>query len=71
MIKLKSKIIKTDDKNQYVRIKTYKAKNTSTAEHICVINTLITSILDNDDSISLNELCKIIKENQKIINKGE
>ena len=65
MITLKTKIVGRDDESQFVEIKSYKTKHTTTAEHICAINTLITAILDNDKNMTINKLTTLIKDNYK------
>lgn len=71
MISIKTKIEGTDEQYQYVSIKKYKCKNSTTAEHLCLVNALVDAILDNNDDMSINDVCKMIKENYKIFKKGE
>lgn len=66
MINLKTKIIETTDKGQCVKVTKYKTKHTSSLEHICAINVLVRAVMDNEDDMSITELCKLIKENYKI-----
>lgn len=65
MINIKAKIVGYDDDSQFVKIMKYKTKNTNTAEHLCVINTLVTAILDNQPDMTMTELVKLIKQNYK------
>jgi uncharacterized membrane protein YjjP (DUF1212 family) len=71
MINLKTKIVKTTDEGQCVKVTKYKVKHTSTLEHICAINLLVRAIMDNEDDMSITELCKLIKENYKTLIKEE
>ena len=72
MIKLKTKIVGYDDENQYVKIKKYKAKHTTTAEHLCVIDFLIHKIMENQKDMTITKLIKLINENYKVSKeKGE
>ena len=65
MIRLKTRIVGHDDKSQFIQVIKYKTKHTTTAEHICAINTLITAILDNDKNMTINKLTTLIKDNYK------
>ncbi len=65
MIKLKTRIINCDEHGQFIEIKSYKTKHTSTAEHLCAINLLVDRIIDNEDCMTIDKLCKIIKTNYK------
>ena len=58
MIKVKSKIVKTDDKNEYVAVK-YNSKHTNTNEHLVVVNHLLHKILDTK-MYTKKELLKLI-----------
>ena len=72
MINIKTKIINADEEYQYVAIKKYKTKHTTTAEHICLIDTLVKAIIDNDEDMNINKVCKLIKENyNKVDEEGE
>ena len=71
MINIKTKIVDTDEEYQYIEIKKYKVKNTTTAEHLCLINTLVDSIIENDEDMSINKICKLIKENYNNFKKDE
>lgn len=66
MIKLKTKIVGKNEDSQFVKIEQYKTKNTNTIEHICVIDTLVYAIMDNDENMTIDKLCKLIKSNYKI-----
>lgn len=65
MIKLKVDTVGYNEDSQFIEIKQYKVKHTSTLEHICIIDTLVSAILDNEDSMSIDKLCKLIKLNYK------
>lgn len=65
MIKLKVKTIYHDEEGSIVEIKKYKTKKTNTLEHLVAINVMVEAILDNDENMNINELCKLIKENFK------
>ena len=65
MLKLKVKTIGYDEDSQFVEVKNYKVKNTNTLEHICAIGVLVNAIMNNDEDITISELCKIIRENYK------
>lgn len=65
MIKLKTKIIGYDDKNQYVKVTNYKANHSNTIEHLCAINVLVESIIKNDEDMNIDKLCRLIKSNYK------
>ena len=71
MIKIKTKITGTDEQYQYVNVVKYKTKNTTAAEHLCLINVLIDSILDNDEDLNINDVCKLIKNNYKTLKEEE
>lgn len=73
MIKLKTKIVGMDEENSYVQCQKYIAKHTNTLEHICAIDILVCSIMDNDEDMTINKLCKLIKENyyEHILEKGD
>lgn len=71
MINIKTKIVSTDEECQYIEVKKYKTKHTTTAEHLCIINTLISAIIDNDKDMSINKVCKLIKENYNKFIEGE
>lgn len=62
MIKLKVDINK-DKYDEYGGIEKYKVKNTNTLEHICAICFLVETIMEYDENININELCKWIKKN--------
>jgi len=63
MIKLKTKEIGYTDDSVFIEVKEYKTKNTSTLEHICAIGVLVSAIMDNDDDLTIDKLCKLIKSN--------
>lgn len=65
MIKLKVKTIGYDEEGAYVEVRDYKAKKTNTLEHLVAINVMVETILDNDENMNINKLCKLIKENFK------
>lgn len=65
MIKLKTKIVGKDEDNQYVKCTQYKTKHTNSLEHIVAIGILVEAIMDNQEDMTITELCKIIKNNYK------
>lgn len=65
MIKLKVDTVGYTDDSQFVEIKKYKVKHTTTLEHICAIDILIKAIMNNDESMTIDKLCKLIKSNYK------
>ena len=65
MIKIETRIVGKDEENQYVEIKKYRVKHTTTAEHLCCIDVLVRAILDKDENMNINELFKLIKANVK------
>ena len=65
MIKLKVDTVGYTDDSQFLEVKQYKVKNTTTLEHICAIGVLIEAIMDNDENMTIEKLCKLIKSNYK------
>ena len=65
MIKLKVDTVGYTDDSQFVEVKQYKAKHTTTLEHICAIGILTEAIMDNDETMTIDKLCKLIKSNYK------
>lgn len=63
MIKLKVDTVGYTDDSQFVKVKQYKAKHTTTLEHICAIGVLTEAIMDNDKNMTIEKLCKLIKSN--------
>lgn len=70
MISIKTKIVGEDGNYQYIKLKKYKTKHTNTMEHLCLIDVLVKSILDNEEKMSINKLCKLIKENYNTKKEG-
>lgn len=59
MIKIKTKVISTDDKKEQIGV-SYKVKDTNTYEHLVVINHLLQEILKTN-MYTKEELMKIIQ----------
>lgn len=67
MIKIKVDTVGYNEDSQFVEIKKYKIKHTTTLEHICVIGVLTKAIMDNDEDMTIDKLCKLIKSNYKVM----
>lgn len=65
MIKLKVDTVGYTNDSQFVEVKQYKVKHTTTLEHICAIGILTEAIMDNDENMTIEKLCKLIKSNYK------
>ena len=65
MIKLKVDTVGYTNDSQFVEVKQYKTKHTTTLEHICAIGILTEAIIDNDKNMTIEKLCKLIKTNYK------
>lgn len=65
MIKLKVDTVGCTDDSQFIKVKKYKVKHTTTLEHICAIGILTKAIMNNDESMTIDKLCKLIKSNYK------
>lgn len=65
MIKIVTQIVGENEDSQFVEIKKYKVKHTNTLEHICAIDTLVCAIMDNEENMTIDKLCKLIKSNYK------
>ena len=65
MIKLKVDTVGYTNDSQFVEVKQYKTKHTTTLEHICAIGILTEAIIDNDKNMTIEKLCKLIKSNYK------
>ena len=69
MIKLKVDTVGYAEDSQFVEVKKYKVKHTTTLEHICAIGVLTEAIMDNDENMTIDKLCKLIKSNYKEMTK--